>query len=321
MGDLSEVFGEDFEQEYQSESQKRREKQNKVDKETLKKICYKAVKGGGFKGSEPRFVYEGDAIPHDVMLMQAPESKFSKFKHPFKNGGMSVGMFHLEEVFSCAFNEDMMSIVEKIEEGEHYIVVGNYEEKKDIDGSGNENVYYNVNPVRGIVPVKVAKKYAEEYDEKRQGTSVDEQLEDQGQEVEGSNDDEEDIDLDSGSDEPSDSDILKVLKLVADKKEHVIKSVADGDADSLSKLVGVVDNNVEGEVTEDHVRTVFESEITEIEDEEEEDDDLDMGGLGLDDDEDSSDNKQEEEPEPEPEDTSEAESDDEDNEDSVDDWF
>ena len=313
MGELEDVFGDDFADEYESETQERQRKRNRVEEDTLKRICYKAVNGDGFKGSEPRFVYEGDSVPHDVLLMQAPESSMEKFKHSFDNGGMSMGMFHLDELFSCTFNEDMVQLLDRIEEGKHYIVVGRYEEKT-VQKSGSEEKYLNINPVRGIVPLKVAKKYAEKYDEESQGSTIEEQREDQGT-ADSSSDKTEDTTPDTATDEG----ILEVLKYVAQEKGAVIEAVADGDEDALTKLVGVVDNNTDGEVTEQHVRDVFEAEVQEIDDEEEEEDDMGLGGLDMGDDEDE---EEEEEPEPEPEpepDTSADDSDDD--EESVDDWF
>lgn len=319
MSDLEEVFGSDFAQEHESETNKRRQKRNKVEKETLKDICYKAVKGDGFKGSEPRFVYEGDAVPHDVLLMQAPESSMEKFKHSFDNGGMSMGMFHLDELFSCSFNEDMVSLLDRIEEGKHYIVVGRYEEKT-VQKSGSEEKYLNINPVRGIVPLKVAQKYAEKRESEKAASSVDEQREDQT-----GSDDETSEDESMSMDEVTDDDILEVLKFVAKKKEEVIAAVADGDKDALSKLVTVANKNIDGEVTEEHVRKVFEAEIQEIDDGEEEEDDMGLDGLDMDDDE-----EEEEEPEPEPDTSDEPESepeetessaDSDDDEEDVDDWF
>lgn len=321
MSELEEVFGDDFASEYESERQERRSKRNKVDQETVKDICYAAIQGSGFKGSEPRFRYEGDAVPHDVLLMQAPETKIEKFKHSFANGGMSLGMFHLEEIISCAFNEEMIEVIDRIEEGKHYIVIGNYEEKAETDGSGETKVYKNINPVRGIVPVSVAKKYAEEHDEDMQGTSVEEQREQQSGSSTESTDTEESTDDDPEEEEESlGEQIVTVLEFVANKKPEVIRAVAEGDQDALTKLVGVVDNNVSGDVSEDHVVQVFESEIQEIEDDEEEEDDgLDMGGLGIDED-DESDETEEEEPTSTPDEAAD-EADEPEEEESVDDWF
>lgn len=308
MSELSDVFGDDFADEYENEREERRQSRNRVDEETLKEICFKAVEGDGFKGSEPRFKYEADAVPHDVFLVQAPESKFHKFKRQFENGGMSVGMFHLEDVYGCNFNEDMMELVDRIEEGKHYIVVGSYSEERRTS-DGEERVYKNIN-VRGIVPVKAAKKYAQKRKKEKQGTSVEEQKKEQS----GSNSDDEDIEMDS---EASDEDVFNVFKAVKNKKPEILQDVADGDEEALSKLNALVDKNTDGEVGDTQVRDVFESEIEEIDDdeEEEEDDDFDLGDIGGDEEEEDDETSTEEDTE------SDQSDDDGDDEDSIDDWF
>lgn len=319
MSELGDVLGDDFEEKYESKTQQRREEANKVDKETVKKICYKAVEGDGFDGEEPRFTYEGGEVPHDVLLMESPDQDLQKFRHNFDNGGVSLGMFHLGELFSCAFNEDMLDVVDQIEQDTYYIVIGRYQEKRDTDGSGNERVYYNINPVRGIVPLPQAKKFSEEYSKKMSGSSVEEQAQEQTQEESGSSSSD-----DGGDEDTLDEDILKVLRHVAKEKESVIKAVADGDSDSLESLVGVVNNNISQSATEEDVVRVFEAEIEEIDDEEEEEeDDFGLDGLG---DEDDSDESETSDPEPETEETDDSDEeetadDDEDDEESPDDWF
>jgi len=316
MSDLEEVFGDEFADEYENKTNERRNKRNKVEEDTLKDICYKAVKGDGFKGSEPRFVYEGDSVPHDVLLMQAPESSMEKFKHSFDNGGMSMGMFHLDELFSCTFNEDMVSLLDRIEEGQHYIVVGKYEERT-VQKSNKEEVYLNINPVRGIVPLKVAQKYAEKRESEKEASSVEEQREEQTGGDSSASESES-----TSNEKPSDEQILKVLKYVADNKGEVIEAVADGDEDAFNRLVGVADSNIDGEVTEDHVREVFEAEVQEIDDgEEDEEDDMGLDGLDMGDDEEEEEPEPEPEPEPEDDDTSDSSDDSDDEEEDVDDWF
>ena len=304
--ELSEVFGDDFAQDYQSERQEREQARRRVDEETLKEICFKAVQGDGFSGSEPRFTYTADAVDHDVFLLQAPENKFEKFKNPYDDGGMSVGMFYVgDDIYSCSFSEDMMQLVEKIEEGKHYIVIGNFEEAR-VEKGGETNIYFNLNPVRGIVPVKVAKKWAQQRSEEKSGSSVEEQKEDQG------------VDDSESSAEVTDSDIMNVFNAVKKRKSEVLRNVADGDEEALSKLTALADNNLDGDVTEEHVREVFESEIEEIDDGEDEEDDMDLGDLDTSsDDEDDSSEEESSDDETEPE---ESESDDED-EDGIDDWF
>lgn len=311
MSELADVFGDDFAEDYEETRQEKREKRNRVEEETLKEICYKAV-NGGFKGEEPRFTYEGDAIPHDVFLVQAPDSKFHKFKRQFENGGMSVGMFHMEDVYGCNFNEEMVNLVDRIEEGKHYIAIGNFKEERRTS-NGEENVYKNIN-IRGFVPIAAAKKYAQQRDEQKSESSIEEQKEDQGIE-----------DGDTGTvTEVTDEDVMEVIKAVKGKKPDVLRDVADGDEEAFDNLVKLVDKNKEGDVDEDHVYEVFESQIEEIDDEEEEDDDDDIGldDLDMDDDEDDSSEETTSDDESE-EDTSSDESSDEDEDDAddIDEWF
>lgn len=318
MGKLGDVLGEDFEQDYKKTTQQRREESNKVTQETLKEICYKAINGGGFKGEEPRFTFDAGSVDHDVLLMESPQQDIDKFIHSFEDGGMSVGMFHMGTLMNGSFNDDMVDLVDKIKEDEYYLVVGRYVEKTEMDGDGNEKTYYNISPVRGILPLTKAKSFAQKFEEDKEGTSIDEQKQDQSGDGgdSDSNGSSGSIDInDSDSDGPSDEDVLNVLEAIAGSNGDVIKATAEGDMDSLDRIVSTVNDNVEGDVTQDHVVDVFESEVGEIDWPEEDDDDddsLDLGSLDGDDDEE----------EVEEEDTGSAESED-DNDDSAsaDDWF
>lgn len=304
MGKLGDIMGDDFENKYQKKSQERREEARKVSKETLMEIAYKAIHGGGFDGEEPRFRFDGENVDHDVLLMSSPEENLSKFQWPLGDDAKTQGMFHLDQLFSCAFQENMLHLLERIKTDEYYLVVGRYQEKTQTDSDGTEDVYYNINPVRGIVPLEVAKKYADEYESKMEGSSVEEQAKQQKEEMEGSDDSEDDTDLsglDGGGSEVSDDDIVSVFKAVGDQSPKVLEKVANGDSDTMDKLVEVTNNNLDGEASRERILDVFEDNVEEIdgrgEDEEDGDGDMDLGGLGDDDDsgsEDGSDDSEEE---------------------------
>lgn len=312
MGELGDILGDDFEEQYESETQRRREQRNRVGEEELKAICYKAVEGDGFEGEKPRFTYEGGDVPHDVLLMETYDGDLGKFKNSFKNGGMSVGMFHLDTLMSCAFGEDMMDIVNKIQPNTYYIVVGRYEEKTEMR-DGTKETYYNVNPVRGIVPLPQAKKFAENYESSKSQSSIEEQKQDQGTSDTTETEDEED-------DTPSpEEQTVKIFEAVSNKKPELLHNVADGDEDAFNTLVSVVNDHAQSDISEDTVYDTFEAEIEEIDDEEEEDDDIDLGGL---DDSDGLMGDETDEPSGSENESESSDADDEDDGDnSVDDWF
>lgn len=314
MSKLGDVFGDDFEQKYNQKEQMRQERRRKVGKEDLMEVCWHAVNGDGFDGEEPRFTFDAGEVEYDVLLMQAPENNMSKFIHGFGDDGKTLGMFHLGELFSCAFLGDMKQLIGKVEEGEHYIVVGTYQENES-----NGETYFNINPVAGIAPIGQAKSYADKVDEQMEGSSIQEQAQEQSGESDESSDGGDDFDLDDESSEPDESDVMKVFEAVSNKKAQIIRDVAGGDNDSLAKLTKFVNKNTSGGADEDYVADIFEENIDSIDgrgdddedefdlgdDDDEEDDDMDLG----DDDEDD-DNT--EEPE-----TSDDDGDDE----GVEDWF
>jgi len=317
MSKLGDVFGEDFESNYKQKEQMRQERRRKVGKEDLMEVCWHAVNGDGFDGEEPRFTFDAGEVEYDVLLMQAPENNMSKFIHGFGDDGKTLGMFHLGELFSCAFLGDMKQLIGKVEEGEHYIVVGTYQENES-----NGETYFNINPVAGIAPIGQAKSYADKVDEQMEGSSIQEQAQEQSSEGDNGGDEEDDFDLDDDSSEPDESDVMKVFEAVSNKKAQIIRDVAGGDEDSLAKLTKFVNKNTSGGADEDYVADIFEDNIDSIdgrgEEEEEDEDEFDLG----DDDEDSMDLGDDDEDEeiadePETSDDGEDDSDDE----GVEDWF
>lgn len=320
MSELGDVLGDDFASKYEETTQRRRDSNNDVSADVIKAICYKAVHGDGFDGENPRFTYKGGKVPHDVLLMETYDGDLGKFKNSFENGGMSFGMFHLDTLMSCAFNEDMLDLVNKIKPDSYYIVIGRYQEKTVMQ-DGSEETYYNINPVRAIIPLPQAKKFAEEYESDKDSSSIEEQKEDQGG---SSAESESSEDTDESSEEDKQKLIVKVFNAIAEKKPEVLEAVADGDEDALNRLLNVVDDNLDQDVSESEVVDAFEDEIQEIEDgEEEEDDDLDIGGIDdldeSDDDADEGDGGSDNDNDDSSEDASDDG--DDDSEESPDDWF
>lgn len=294
MGELSDVLGEEFEKKYEQKREQRREQARKVPKEDLMEICYKAIRGGGFDGEEPRFRFDAGEVDHDVLLMESPEDDMQKFRHELGEDAMSLGMFHLDQLFSCAFQEHMLGLLDKIEEDTYYVVVGRYQEKTQTDGSGSGKTYYNVNPVRGIVPLNVAEQYAKEYESHMEGSSIEEQAQEQSSSSTDDSSNSNDVDIGGldEDDEASKEDILNVFQAVGNEAPQVLEAVTDGDSDAIETLVETTNENVDGEAEEDRILDVFEEEVEEIEgrgEEEEDDGGIDIGGLGGDDEEESED--------------------------------
>jgi hypothetical protein len=285
MSKLADIMGDDFAEEYEEQREAARREANRVDKKTLMEIAYHAIHGDGFEGEDPRFTYTGDTLEHDVLLMESPDDNLGKFKNPFDNGGMSMGMFHMDKLFSCAFNEEMLDIVDKIEESTFYLVVGGYEEVVQGDGSGDEEKYYNINPVRGFIPLEVAKNYADEYESQMDGASVEEQAQDQQEETSNGSSDSNGVSVSDSlgdTEEASRSNIIQVFQAVGNDAPAVLEGTADGDSDSMDKLVEVTQSNTEGEAARERVLDVFEEEVEEIDgrgEDEEEDDGIDLNDI------------------------------------------
>lgn len=332
MGKLGDILGDDFEEEYENKRREVEEQRRKVSQETMMEICYEAIEGGGFDGEEPRFTFDAGEVDHDVVLMESPQNDLHKFRHEFEqSGGVSLGMFHMGDLWSCVFNEDMVAMVDKIEEDEYYVVVGQYKENIQNAGTEDEEKYINISPVRGIVPLEVAKNYADKFDSAMSGSDKQSQAEQQNQES-SSDDSDDDVDvggLDEDSGEVDRDKIIKVFHAIGDDAPQVLKDTASGDETAIDKLVKVTNQNLDSEADRERILDIFEEEVEEIEgrgeEEEEDDDDLDLGGLGDDDEDDTE--EEESEPEPEEDDMEEEEAESSDDsgddgeEEGVDDWF
>ena len=330
MSELGDIMGEEFEEEYQEKANEARQEARKVSTEMMMEICYEAINNEGFKGEEPRFRFAGENVDHDVLLMESPEDDLETFRWPLGDDAKTQGMFHLEQLFSLAFQENMLDLLSKIETDTYYVVVGDYEETTQQQGDGTEETYYNINPVRGIVPLPLAKEYADEYESQLESTSVEEQSEQQSSSSNGSG---SDIDLGGDSDTSvSDEDIVGVFQAIGNKDggEAILQGVSDGSGDETDKLVSLTQENVDGDVGRERVLDVFEDQVEEIDGRGEDDDsgmDLDLGSDSDDDSDDSSDEAESEssddsgsEDDDEPEETSSDDGEDDEGEDPSD-WF
>lgn len=292
MSELGDIMGEEFEEEYQEKANEARQEARKVSTEMMMEICYEAINNEGFKGEEPRFRFAGENVDHDVLLMESPEDDLETFRWPLGDDAKTQGMFHLEQLFSLAFQENMLDLLSKIETDTYYVVVGDYEETTQQQGDGTEETYYNINPVRGIVPLPLAKEYADKYEDKLESTSVEEQSEQQSSSSNGSG---SDIDLDDDSDSTaSDEDIVEVFQAIGNKDggEEILQGVANGSDDQIDQLVDLTQENVDGDAGREQILDVFEDQVEEIDGRGEEDDsgmDLDLGSDSDDDSDDSSD--------------------------------
>jgi hypothetical protein len=286
MGKLGDILGSEFEEDYEEKRNQRRDEANKVDKSTLMEICYKAIEGGGFDGEEPRFRFDAGDIDHDILLMESPDTDLQTFRWPLGDSAKTQGMFHLNQLFSLAFQENMLDLLDKIKVGEYYLVVGRYEETTQSKSDGKEETYYNVNPVRGIVPIEVAQQYSQEYESNMSGTSVEEQSEEQSSSAGDGGGSDSGVDLGGlGEDEPetTDEDIIEVFRVVGDQAPSVLESVASGDEDAMEKLCTVVRTNTDTGVEDERTLDVFEDNVESIpgrhEDEDSDGDGIELDGL------------------------------------------
>jgi hypothetical protein len=161
MGQLAAVFGESFENEYIAERDKQQHEDSRLDDETKEKICHKAICSGEFDGDDPRFTFQNDGVEHDVVLMESPEQNLGKFIHTYEDGGMSVGMFHLSELWSCNFDKERVDLVEQIKMDQYYLVIGECTEKATTSTRGKERIYKNISQVRDLIPLSEVHMIAE----------------------------------------------------------------------------------------------------------------------------------------------------------------
>jgi len=299
MSELGDILGDEFEEEYEKQSARGSRQASKVQDKEMMEICYKAINDDGFEKDEPRFSYPTNAGEVDVLLMNSPENDLQTFRFELGDTGMSQGMFHMGDLFSCGFQENMLDMLDKVELDTYYVIVGEYEEVTQTDDDGNTDTYYNINPVRGIVPLKAAKSLADKYEQQMGGTSIEEQSQaqstssdstesDQTEESTSTDsDDTPDIGIgDSDNDEVSKESILPIFSAVGEQQSSILEGVSNGDSDAIDNLVGITQDNVDENPDKERVLDVFEEEVEEIDgrgEDEEDDDGIDLGGIGGDD--------------------------------------
>lgn len=288
MSELGDILGDDFEEEYEKQSAAGGQQSSQMTDRQMKEICYQAIQNGGFDKDEPRFRYQTETDEVDVLLMNSPEDDLGTFRFELGEDSMSQGMFHLGDLFSCAFQENMLDLLDKVELDTYYVVVGGYEEVTQTDDDGNEDTYYNINPVRGIVPLTAAQALAESYEKQMESTSIEEQSQSQqtssDNESSSSNTDgSTDIDLGDDSDNGvTKNDIVPIFEGIGQQAPQVLQSTAEGDEDAMDKVVNITQNNIDGNPDRDFILDVFEDEVEEIDGRGEDEDDevdIDIGGL------------------------------------------
>jgi hypothetical protein len=162
MSDLQDAFGEEFAQRYRAEKQKRQERRNSVDEETVGAICARAINENEFDEGNPRFEFTDDeGITHTVMLMQFPDMENDTvytYARELSTGAVSIPFDYMGEWVSCLFNEGKEKVADFVE-GRHYILVGQHGTYETNNGEEREQLQ----PVRGIVDLDEAKELANRY--------------------------------------------------------------------------------------------------------------------------------------------------------------
>jgi hypothetical protein len=299
MSELGDILGDEFEEEYEKQSAQGAGQTEKVSDKEMMEICYKAINDGGFEKDEPRFSYPTSEGESDVLLVNSPESDLQKFRFELGETAITQGMFHLGDLFQCTFQENMLDMLDKVELDTYYIVVGQYEEVTQTDDSGNTDTYYNINPTRGIVPLKAGKSLADKYEQQMGGTSIEEQSQAQSSSSDSTesdqteeststdSDDTPDIGIgDSDNGEVSKESILPIFSAVGEQQSSILEGVSNGDSDAINNLVGITQDNVDENPDKERVLDVFEEEVEEIDgrgEDEEDDGGIDLGGIGGDD--------------------------------------
>lgn len=266
MTSLEETFGEDFAEQYQQQIAEKREERNSITEEQLGKMCALAIVEDKFHDGEPTFQYNTEnGVTHDVILVEAPEPRGDKtlwdyLEEPW-DGAARLPMSYLGDWHNCTFPD--AEDVKKIEQGEHYIIVGSWDEWENDDG----DVYTNISPVRGIASLEEANEWAKKYlgDE---GFDVSEESEDEeteesddgGFEGFGSSDDDEEEEEEEEEEESSDP--FGDVGGSDDEDEEE----SDDDSDSSGGSIGGGLTDLAGDTEED-----------EEEEEEEEDDSVTYG--------------------------------------------
>lgn len=291
--ELSSAFGEDFASKFQSEVQRRRERRNSVDDETMAYICARAINEDEFDGGDPQFMYTDDTgIKHNVLLMQVPDLEDQTvytYANQLESGAVSMPLDFMGEWYSCLFNGGTEEVRE-LEEGSYYLVVGNL----DTYENDNGDTKHSLSPVRGWVDVEEARRLAEKVMEHEDGfPPSDEEEEDDvpsfGSSDDSSSDDEDDSssddsgggflgsdddeDEDEGSDIPED-EVHAAIDTLSEKDERVWE-VTEDDQERLERLEIAVSESVGVDQSNELSNMILNYIESQQEDEDEEEDDDD----------------------------------------------
>lgn len=283
MSDLENVFGEEFAENYQQEIARRREERQSVDEEIKQEVANLAINEGKFKDGEPQFSVTTESdVTHDVLLVQLPQiegkSVFS-YVNELDTGAVTCPLDYMGEWMSCLFNDP--DDLKNMEEGEHYIIIGNLSQWENDKGELQDQV----SPVRGVLSLQEAKEMADQTlgDEVNESSSDEEESEEEsmdfsdGDEEEEEDDDEGGLDsfsLDDDEDEEDEydvdyDDVAGVVETLAGKEEAVW-DLEEGD-DRLDKVTKITVKQLE--LDEDAFDTVQKLALKRIEEESEDDED------------------------------------------------
>lgn len=246
MTGLEDAFGEDFVEEYEKTIAEKRAERRQVSEDTMKEIAHKAINQDKFKEGEPQFqhVTESD-VTHDVLLMQLPSiegSSVFQYADELDTGAVTCPLDYMGEWMNCLFND--ADDLKEMEEGEHYIVIGELSTWTPDDGQGEPQD--QMSPVRGVLTLDEAKEYAEQsIGAEVNETPVEESTEEDDEEDDSSEDDTSFLgDDDEGEDEDDETaveydDVAGVVEALAEQEEEVWE-VSEDDPERLNKLVNVV---------------------------------------------------------------------------------
>lgn len=280
MNDLENVFGEEFADEYRQEIAKRREERVKVDEDVKMEASHKAINDGKFKEGDPQFSITTESdITHDVLLMQLPDIEGKSifgFTNELDTGAITCPLDYMGEWMSCLFND--ADDLREMEEGEHYIVIGQLDQWENDQGEMNDQV----SPVRGVLSLQEAKEMADKFldgEVNESGSSVEDVMGEDESESRDSEADEKDDELSgflSEGDEEEDEDeeeydvpydaVANIVEIYGEKEEAVW-DLEEGD-DRLDKLTKLTINQLD--LDEDTFDEVKEHALTRIDDENEE---------------------------------------------------
>lgn len=246
MTDLSETFGEDFAEQYESERKRRQQEREKVGDETLAKIAQKAVNTDQFSGDNPKFQFKSESgITHDVLLMTLPDlddGNIFTYTNDLDSGAVTCPLDYMGEWMSCLFNDkDMLT---RMEPGSQYLVVGNLSQWEADDGEMRDQM----SPVRGVVSIEEIKKYVSD------GIQ---------QEVNEEEEDEEEPDMEGINENPPEMDETSAFSTNMDEEveEEDEEDDTDEEEEDNTPSFSLGDDNEEEDEEEEDDEIVNESDV------------------------------------------------------------